>query len=360
VVDVRQLNRASLDRQSLLARADLSATAAVERVGGLQAQAPNAPYVGLWSRVLDFHATELAAALTERRLVRTTLQRATIHLVTAADAVAWYPLVRQVMTRGFATNFGRRLPDVDLAELTDAATRLLADRPSTRVELGRALAGRWPGRDTTALAQGATLLVPVVQVPPRGVWGSTGKAAWQSTPTWLPDVRQPPATLDELVLRGLAAFGPASVRDLQTWSGLTRLREVTDRMGDRLRTYRDEHGTTLFDLPDATLPDPDTPAPPRFLPEYDNLLLSYADRARVGADRRPVPLPPGIGGVAGSLLVDGFWRADWRLRDAGTLVVRPFDRLRRKDITDITTEGRRLLGFLAPAAGRREVVFESR
>ncbi len=362
-MDLRQLNRASLQRQLLLYRADTSVGAAVEHIGGLQAQAPNAPYVGLWSRIRDFRPTELADALNDRRLVRTTLQRATIHLVTAADAVAWYPLVRPVMARGFATNFGRRLPDVDLTELVDAATALLADRPRTRVELGQALARQWPGRDTTALAQAATYLVPVVQVPPRGIWGRTGRAAWQSTPTWLPDTRPKPATLDDLVLRCLAAFGPASVRDIQTWCGLTRLREVTDRLGDRLRTYRDEHGTTLFDLPDADLPDPGTPAPPRFLPEYDNLLLSYADRARVGADHRSVPLPPGVGGVAGSVLVDGFWRADWRLRREGgttTLVVEPFDRLPRRDVAEVTAEGRRLLGFVAADAERHEVAFVRR
>jgi hypothetical protein len=358
-MDLRQLNRASLRRQLLLDRADSQVESAVEQIGGLQAQAPNAPYVGLWSRLRDFRPTDLAEALQDRRLVRTTLQRATIHLVTAADAVAWYPLIRPVMARGFATNFGRRLPDVDLTELVDAATTLLADRPSTRVELGQALAARWPGRDTTALAQAATCLVPVVQVPPRGIWGSTGKAAWQSTPTWLPGTHPAPATPDDLVLRGLAAFGPATVRDLQTWCGLTRLREVTDCLGAQLRTYSGEHGATLFDLPDAELPDPDTPAPPRFLPEYDNLLLSYADRARVGADHRAVPLPPGIGGVAGSVLVDGFWRADWRLRrdgDTATLVVEPFDRLPRRDVAEVTAEGRRLLGFIAPDAERNEVV----
>src|ERR1700742_2361978 len=144
-MDVRQLNRASLRRQLLLDRADLPVCTAVEQVGGLQEQAPNAPYIGLWSRVRDFSATTLADALHDRRLVRTTLQRATIHLVTAADAVAWYPLVRPVMARGFATNFGRRLPDVDLAELVDAATALLADQPRTRVELGQALAAPGAG-----------------------------------------------------------------------------------------------------------------------------------------------------------------------------------------------------------------------
>lgn len=354
-MDLRQLNRASLERQLLLERTDLPVATAVDRLAGMQAQAPNAPYVGLMSRLADFRPDELATALTDRTLVRTSLLRGTIHLVSAADAVAWYPLVRPVLERGFASNFRPRLPGVDVAELVAEATELLSSRAWTRTELGARLAASRPGSDPSALAYAATYLVPVVQVPPRAVWGRSAPAAWLATPAWLPDTHTH-ATLADLVRRCLAAFGPATVRDIQTWCGLTRLREVTDQIGDELRTYPGEHGT-LYDLPDATLPDPETPAPPRFLPEYDNLLLSYADRDRVGAGHRPVPLPPGIGGTSGSLLVDGFWQAGWRLENGSTLVIEPFHRLARADVAAVTEEGHRLLGLIAADADDHRMVF---
>jgi hypothetical protein len=346
VLSRRQLNRASLDRQLLLARADLSACAAIEHLAGMQAQAPNAPYVGLWSRVNRFQQAELADALLSRRVVRTPLLRGTVHLVTPADAGAWYPLVRPVLARGFASNYGRALDGVDMAVLLADATALLAERPRTRVEISAALAERWPDRDRTSMAYAVTYLLPVVQVPPRGVWGETGQATWTTTESWLAVVPTAGSVAD-MIVRYLTAFGPATVKDMQTWCGLTRLREITGQLS--LRTYRGEDGATLFDLPDAELPDPETPALPRFLPEYDNLLLSYADRARVGADHRAVPLPPGIGAVSGSVLVDGFWQANWRLvrsDSTATLHIEPFDRLPRADIAAVTAEGHRLLDFV--------------
>ncbi|HKN99976.1 MAG TPA: winged helix DNA-binding domain-containing protein [Pseudonocardiaceae bacterium] len=349
VLDRRRLNRASLHRQLLLARAELPVRDAVEHVGGLQAQAPNAPYVGLWSRVAGFRPDRLATALTDRELVRTPLLRGTVHLVTAADAVAWYPLVRDVLVRVFRTNFARRLPGVDVDELVAEGTALLRT-PMTRAELGAALARDRPDADRNALAYAVTCLVPLVQVPPRGLWGRTGQATWTPTAAWTPVTAT--ATPADLVRRCLAAFGPATVRDVRTWCGIG-LGDVIAGMD--LRTYRDEHGATLYDLPDAELPDPDVPAPPRFLPEYDNLLLSYADRDRVGAGHRAVPLPPGPGAVTGSVLVDGFWRANWRLHTGpARLIVEPFDRLPERNAVE--AEAARLLALLAPDADRPEVV----
>jgi hypothetical protein len=344
VLRLRQLSRAGLERQLLLARADLPVTAAVDAVAGLQAQAPNAPYVALWSGLRGFDAGELATALLDRRLVRTPLLRGTIHLVSADAAVAWYPLVRPVLERGFAANFARRLPGVDLETLLSDCEKLLV-QPHTRAQLGAALAPRWPSHDRTAMAYAATYLLPVVQVPPRGVWGDTAQATWTNTATWLGTAYTADPSPDRMIIRHLAAFGPATVRDMQTWCGLTRLHEVVERLD--LRGYRDENGTELFDVPDGTIPDPDTPAPPRFLAEYDNLLLSYADRARVGVGQA-VPLPPGIGGVTGTVLDDGFWRATWHLNrtdDRAILVIEPFERL--SDPSAITEEAMRLLDFIA-------------
>ena len=158
------------------------------------------------------------------------------------------------------------------------------------------------------------------------------------------------------MLRYLAAYGPASVADAQAWSGLTRLREVTDRLGSRLRAFAGPDGNRLLDLPDAPRPDPDVPAPPRFLPEYDNLLLSYAERTRVIPHRRPVPLPPGHGATGGTLLVGGSWQADWKINQ-GSLEIRPFIRLTPADRDAIAAEGERLLGFAVPAKAVRDVRF---
>ena len=200
--------------------------------------------------------------------------------------------------------------------------------------------------------------MPTVQVPPRGIWGRTGPAAFTTTEAWLGGQAAPGLAPDELVLRYLAAFGPATVRDVQAWCGLTRLGEVAERLRPRLRVFRAEGGGELFDLPDAPRPDAGTPAPPRFLPEYDNVLLSHADRARVIPGRRSVPLPPGHGGSRGTVLVDGFWAATWKASqrdDRAVLRVEAFTPLRRGQADAVTAEGMRLLAFLAPDAGGHDV-----
>jgi hypothetical protein len=159
-------------------------------------------------------------------------------------------------------------------------------------------------------------------------------------------------------MRYLAAFGPAAVMDVQAWSGLTRLGEVVDRLRPRLRTFRDEHGRELFDLPDAPRPDPDTPAPTRFLPEYDNLLLSHADRTRVIAADRRTPLFPGNGAAMGTFLVDGFAGGTWRITrdgDAAILNIEPYERLSKAHTHAVTAEGERLLDFAAGDAEVHEV-----
>jgi hypothetical protein len=152
--------------------------------------------------------------------------------------------------------------------------------------------------------------------------------------------------LQQLALRYLAAYGPASVADIQAWSGLTRLREVTDALSGRLRVFAGPGGAELLDLPDGPRPEEDVPVPIRFLPEYDNLLLSFADRSRVIRHGRPVPLPPGNGATTGTLLIDGCWEGDWRIKDRTGLEVRPFARLAEVDA--IMAEGARLLEFTGP------------
>jgi hypothetical protein len=336
----------------------VTAIEAIERLVGMQAQAPHAPYVGLWTRLEDFHPAELSELITERRAVRAPLMRATLHLVTARDFLQLRPIVQPVLERSFA-GAPFDVSGAEIGALLEAGRAVLAERPSTRVELGASLAQTWPDGDPAALAQAVTYLTPVLQVPPRGVWGRSGAPRWTTVEAWLGEPLEAISPPDAVVLRYLAAFGPATVRDVQTWSGLTRLAEVTQRLRPRLRVFRDERGVELLDLPEAPRPDPDTPAPPRFLPEYDNLLLSHTDRTRFIAGGERVPLPPGPGARSGTLLLDGILSATWRItirrREAALLEISPLQRLRARDA--ITAEGERLLRFAAQDVTDHDIRF---
>jgi Winged helix DNA-binding domain len=319
----------------------------------MQAQEPRDPYLGLWSRVEGFQPEELEALIEERDAVRTTLMRGTIHLFTARDALALRPALGSVPERLFwsGSPFGRRLGDVDVEEILSAARDLLAEEPRTRAELRTLLGKRWPDRDAEAMANAVGYLLPLVQIPPRGLWSRSGRATLASLESWLGRTLDSEAPPDAAVLRYLAAFGPASVKDVATWSGLTGVREIVARLRGGLRTFRDENGVELFDLPDAPLFDPDTPAPVRFLPEYDNVFLSHADRARIVDPADRPRLGFGDGRFFRQVLVDGFLRAVWRFEE-GTVLVKPARRLYRRDASAVEAEGRRLAAFLGGAEVR--------
>ncbi len=356
VLGLRALNRATLERQMLLRRRKLPAIEAIEHLVGMQAQAPDPPYVGLWTRLEGFCSEELARLILDRRAVRVALMRNTIHLVTARDCLALRPLVQPVLDRGLYANRAHRtgVEGVDIEALVAAGRELLEGRPRTAKELGELLRGRWPDRDPASLARAIRHLVPLVQVPPRGVWRKSGPAAHTTAETWLGRPLDPDPLLDEMVVRYLGAFGPATVKDVQTWSGLTRLGEVTERLRSRLRAFRDEHGNELFDLPDAPRPDPVTPAPPRFLPEFDNLILSHADRTRVIANDYRKAIASKNGMVPATVLVDGFVRGTWKMertRGKATLVIEPFEPLPKKDRDPLAAEGERLVRFIAEPEG---------
>ncbi|HEY7048334.1 MAG TPA: winged helix DNA-binding domain-containing protein [Jatrophihabitantaceae bacterium] len=350
----RAINRATLARQLLLERAELSAADAIEHLVGLQSQAPKAPFVGLWTRLEDFRPDELDELMTSRQAVRASLMRATVHLVTARDCLALRSVLRPAVERAHYNGpFRKNVDGVDVGALVAAGRALLEEQPRTRKDLGRRLAEQWPGRDPDSLAHTVGFLVPQLQIPPRGTWRGAGSPVWATTREWLGAESSDELTVDDLLLRYLGAFGPATVMDAQTWCGLTRLGEVADRLGDRLLCFRDDQGRELLDLPDAPRPDPDTPAPPRFLPEYDNLLLSHADRSRVVPDGQLVPLYPGNGGSRGELLVDGRWAANWAIERAGdtaTLTVAPFARIATRHLPGINREGRALLQWAAPGS----------
>lgn len=352
VLSRRGLGRATLARQYLLKHESARAIDAIQHLGGLQSQAPLAPYVGLWTRLRDFAPAELSALIEDRTVVRAHLMRNTVHLVSARDCLDWRTHFDALHAAEFTAHFRGAVAGIDLDALLLQAKQLLTERPRTRAELGRLLAQRWPGAAPAGLAYAVTHHVALCQVPPRGIWGKSGPAAWAPVEHWLgAPLRSVP--VDALVLRYLGAYGPATVADAQVWSGLTRLSEVVERLP--LRTFRSESGDTLYDLPDAPRPDEDTPAPPRFLPEYDNLLLSHRDRARVNPDNRPVPLPPGNGATSGTFLVDGTWQGTWRLQD-GMLHVHPFAELRRTDHEELIGAAERLCDFLVPQTDHDVVV----
>jgi hypothetical protein len=347
VLNRRALGRATLARQLLLERSAMPALDAVRHLVGLQAQVPLNPYTGLWSRLEGFQPEGLSELLETRRVVRIVVMRGTLHLVTAEDALLLRPLVQPILDRELAKHpdYGPPTRDVDFAPVLDFARTLVAERPRTGGELRSAMAQRFPQHDPAALAFACRNLLAFVQVPPRGVWGRTAPVTSTTAEAWLgrPLVEQPP--LDDVVLRYLAAFGPATVADVAAWSRLTGLRAVVERLRPELRTFRDEQGRELFDLPDAPRPDAETPAPPRFLPEYDNALLSHADRSRIASDddRRRLGHAGGLG--YGAVLEDGILWGTWRLDDVALHVA--YLRPRAKRALDaVAAEGRRLLRFL--------------
>ena len=338
----RALNRATLARQLLLRRHDMPARDAIAHLGGMQAQAPLAPYTGLSARLANFRPEDLSTLISERHVLRAHLYRQTVHLLTAEDYLDFRPLFAHLGIRGVQAYYARDLAGAPIPEVPALARTLLQGNALTRAELGKLLARKWPKASPSALAFTATSQLPVIQVPPRGLWGTSQRQVTLAlAEDWLgrsPDGPSPDA-VTRLVLRYLGAFGPATVSDIQTWSGLTRLREITDRL--ELRVFKGEDGAALLDLLDAPRPDPGTPAPPRFLPEYDNLLLSHTDRARVIPHDRPVPLPPGNGSAQGTLLIDGQWQATWKLTGT-TLHIHLFVSLPPATRDEIAAEAARL------------------
>ncbi|MFJ6985507.1 MULTISPECIES: winged helix DNA-binding domain-containing protein [unclassified Streptomyces] len=347
VLGRRALNRATLDRQLLLRRSPLSAKAAVAHLLGLQAQNVKPPYHALAARLDGFAPQELSALMADREVVRIVTMRSTIHTHTADDCLTLRPLVQPARDREL-TYFRKGLAGVDLDRLAELARGLVEEEPRTMGQLREALAVEWPDADPQSLATAARCLLPLVQVTPRGLWGRSGQVALTTAEHWLGRPAASSPDPETAVRRYLAAFGPASVKDMQTWAGLTRLREVFERLRPELLTFRDERGVELFDLPDAPRPDPDTPAPPRFLPEFDNLLLSHADRTRIVPDDLKGRTWRGNQAYP-TFLVDGFLAGVWRL-EADALVVEPFGELSAARWREVTAEAERLLAVMHPDA----------
>jgi winged helix DNA-binding protein len=349
VLDRRALNRALLARQMLLERRRASAASTIEKLVGMQAQAPNLPYVGLWARLSGFRHEELSRLVESRRTVRISLMRNTIHLVTARDAFALKPLFTPFGERGFihGSPWGRHMKEEDLRAIRSVGAELMSERPRTVADLARQLGQRFPGRDSLAMAYGVRYMVPLVFTTPRGIWQAGGPVALTTFEAWLGRPPGPAIKPERLVTRYLAAFGPASPADMRAWSGLN-MRPAFDRLRPTLRAFRDEEGREMFDLPRAPRPDPDEHAPVRLIPDYDNILLAHADRTRIMPAGRHLGMFSSNGVMQGAVLADGFVRAMWVPRKS-TLEISPFVKpLTKVERSAIEAESYQLMKFLAP------------
>jgi Winged helix DNA-binding domain len=345
----RRLNRATLARQMLLQRERGSALEAVERLCGMQAQEPRPPFPGLWTRLRGFRRDDLHRALHDRTIVRGTLMRGTLHLMSAADYVAHRMTLQPMLTRSLAL-LGSRAEGLAEEEVLPVARALLSEQPRTFGELRQALVEAFPGINDRALGFTVRMSLPLVMIPTEDRWGFPADSRFGLAESWLGTPISHEANLEALILRYLAAFGPATAADVQQWSGLQGIRPVLESLRPRLVLFHDERGRTLFDLPHAPRPAEETPAPPRFLPEFDNLLLSHADRTRVLADEhRSFILGAKNGRIPATFLVEGWVAGTWRVerkKQVATLTMTPFAPLSKSAALALAEEGDALLRFL--------------
>jgi hypothetical protein len=362
VLSLAALNRATLARQMLLARARITPARAIERLAGMQAQLARPPFVGLWTRIAGFKREALVRACDRREVVRATAMRGTLHLLSARDYLSLRASLQTGLTAAMRSTLRDRAKGLDLDKLGLAARRLLAE-PLTFEDLRPLLAKAFPKLDERVLGYAVRTHVPLVQVPSATQpWGFPAAAAFALAEAWL-GAKVAPSTPHALALRYLAAYGPATAADAQTWSGLSSLREVFDDLRGKLRTFADEQGRELFDLPRAPRPPASTPAPPRFLPEYDNLVLAFADRRRLVDDaHRPKLITKNLQ-IPATFLVDGRIAGTWKVtrkKLAATLELAPFGRLAAPVASELAVEGKQLLQFVEPDATRFDVAWMTR
>lgn len=345
---LRELNRALLARQLLLERQDIPIPEAIERVAGLQAQLPKPPYIGLWSRLRDFDRDDLSRLIETKRVVRATMMRHTVHMVTARDFLRLRTSVQPALDASLGSATGKRLAGVGLDQVLEAAREELKKGPRTPGQLREVIAGVEPHGDLSALGYAVRTKLPLVGVPPGGTWDHGGPPAYALAEDFL-GKKLGPDDPKALVLAYLRAFGPASTQDATAWSGRRGLGETIDALRPRLRTFRTEWGQELLDVKDGPLPDADTPAPARLLPDYDNLILSHADRTRVIADAHRGKVSLKAARVLAAFTVDGFVAGTWKLekrRGGQRVLLSPFKRLARADRQDLDAEAESLGRFL--------------
>jgi hypothetical protein len=349
----RELNRATLARQLLLTRHTLTPAEAVQQVGGLQAQVTAPPFIGLWTRLTALQRETVHAALHARTLVRVPYWRSTLHWVTAATYQQQYSTVQPALIKGLNSFHGRNIKGLDVAQVVATVRPFIAAQPRTMGAVRAFLLTHYPTTNGNALDYIARTYLPLVQVPTTSTWGYPSAATYTLAEQWLGQAVDPAPNIRALLGQYLAAFGPASIADLQTWSGMTKLREATAPfLGDLVR-YRDEDGNELYDLPDQVLPSADTPAPARFVPEYDNLMISYQDRSRV----LPAAYRPQIflsaARVLATVLLDGYVAGTWKAsetKNTAMLTITPFRPFSAAEQAALLPEGEALLRFIVPQA----------
>ncbi|WP_131737503.1 winged helix DNA-binding domain-containing protein [Actinomadura roseirufa] len=356
-LSVQALNRATLARQLLLAREAIPVADAVGRLCGLQAQEPKPPFFGLWARLEGFRPPDLVQALHDRSVVRATMMRATLHLMTSADYAAFRTSMQPILDGGLRV-LGDRAEGLDLGKVVPAARTLLTERPRTFNEVRALLREQFPDVNDRALGHAVRMCVPLVMVPTGDRWAFPRAAEFALADGWLGAAPAPAPSLDELMLRYLAAFGPASAADAQAWSGLPALGEVFDRLRPRLRVFAGDKGRELFDLPDAPRPAEDVPAPARFLPEFDSLMLAHSDRRRVISDAHRPGLTTKNLRVRAVFLWNGLAAGTWDIaskRKIATLNLHPFEPLPPAALDALSAEGESLLRFAEPDAKETRV-----
>jgi hypothetical protein len=355
----KELNRATLARQMLLAREPLAVPAAVERLAGMQAQEPKHPFIGLWTRIDGFEAAALREALEQREVVRATLMRSTLHLSSAEDYVTLRMSLQPPMSVALRV-LGARAEGLDPEQVLPAARELLAGRPQTFDAIRAGLQERFPDVNHRALGYATRTLLPLVMVPGAEDerWGFPRVGEFALADELLGRQLGPSAP-DELVARYLGAFGPASAADAQSWSGVSGLKKVLDGMRDRLEVFTDERGRELFDLPAAPRPGADVPMPVRFLPEFDNLVLAFDDRTRLIADEHRPRVTTKNLRVRATFLVDGVVAGTWTIavkRGVATLTLEPFGSLVKRVAKELRAEGDELVRFVEPDAKEHDVI----
>jgi hypothetical protein len=339
VLSLRELNRTTLLRQLLLRRERLPLVRALERVAALQAQWQPSPYLALWSRLEGFERSSLERALARGRIVKALLMRATMHLVSARDYPYLDAAVREART--IARVRGRKPPPRELVEQARALTR---ERPRSRPELMRALGldPRTQDPDELRTYSWVVALARLEQTPDAAFW------AFRGSPLLAPAEHELPARDSagaHMIRRYLAAFGPATRADVSAWSGVP-VRDLARAFDSlRLRTFRDEKGRELLDLPRAPLAEASVPAPPRLLPRWEELLLAHKDRSRVLPDEYRKTVIALNGDVNQAVLVDGFVAGAWR-QEGDRVVVDSFEPLPRGARRELEDEARRLAAWL--------------
>jgi hypothetical protein len=361
---VRQLGRATLARQLLLERAAITPVKAIEALVAIQAQLARPPYIALWTRLAGFRREALTAAITKRQLVRATLLRGTLHLLAAKDYAALRPLFQPMLDAGITGVLKERASGLDVAGLVGDVRAFLGDGARTFEDIRDHLVALRPGSDERAMGYAVRLSLPLVQVPEAGCdWGYPGTSAFAVAERWLGAPIAGGADAAALVVRYLAAFGPATAADAQRWSGLADLRPAFEALRPKLRTFRDERGRELFDLPGAPRPDADTPAPVRFLPDFDNLVLGHDDRRRVIDDEHRKAIATANLQIKPTFLVDGRVAGSWKITATAklaTLALTPFVAIAKAARRDLEAEGETLLGFVEPGVARRAITFADR